>query len=143
TRPGDFFEAPSRVGVGLRMAQISSLSHPPKKFRGIEETVAVVNHGSRNSVLEFEIADMGPFRPAWIPRPGHGAHASNHAAAQEPYDIDLMRPLVENHASARFQVPVGIGPHHEIVKVPRVDHAPPPQFAASDDLSHLADRRIE
>src|SRR5713226_965822 len=62
TRPGDFFEAVPRVSVGLGMAQVSSLSHPPKKFCGIEETVAVINHGSRNSILEFEIADMGSLR---------------------------------------------------------------------------------
>jgi hypothetical protein len=54
-----------------------------------------------------------------------------------------MRTLIQHDPVARVQVLVGVGPNHEIVIVPRLDHAETAKPPALDNLAHFSDRRIE
>ncbi len=54
-----------------------------------------------------------------------------------------MRPLIQHDASACRQLMFHARPVHELVVVPRVDHAKLAQLAALDDLTDFADRRIK
>ncbi len=73
------------------------------------------------------------------------AHAADPPAAEQAHDVDLMRALAEQHATAlrgvEFFRPAR--PHHVIGVVQGVDHPHRAIDAAVDQFARMQDRRIE
>ena len=82
---------------------------------------------------------------AFVPYPRVGSEAPDPAAADHPYDVELMRALPERHAPAHARVHLLRQPRavHPIVVVPRVDHPQPPELAARHDLPYPPYRQLE
>src|SRR5579859_2412929 len=95
---------------------------PPHHLCAQEIPVTVVNHDGRGTVLELQergvVAWDGTLRQ---PLAGLRAHAAQHASAEQPYGIYLVRSLAKGNApalsdvqlvgGARTQHPVRIGPN--------------------------------
>src|SRR5215475_3341531 len=80
--------------VSFRFARLPAFAHPIKQLRCVEETITTVNQGRRCAVFEFEITGVTSFVSSLlIPDAGHCSDAPHHTAADEPYNIDVMRPL--------------------------------------------------
>src|SRR5262245_57976533 len=85
----------SYLQVSFRFAVLPPFAHPTKQLRCVEETITIVNQGRRCAVFEFKITGVTSFVSSLlIPDAGHRSDAAHHTAADEPYNIDVMRPLV-------------------------------------------------
>ena len=134
----------SDLQVRFRISVLSSFSHPAKQFRRVEETVTAVNQSHRRAILEFKVAGITPFIGArLVPDSCHSPDAAHHAAADEPHDIDVMWPLVQDDAAAGSELMLHSRPVHELVIVPGIDHTQLAEFAALHDFPDLADRGIK
>ena len=54
-----------------------------------------------------------------------------------------MRPLVQHHTPADFHLPIRVGPDHEVVVVPGVDHPQRADSSLAYERAHLADGWVE
>src|ERR1043166_9618491 len=138
------FEPSSHLRVGFRLTGLAPLADPAEELGGVEGAVAAVDERRRHAVLEFQIADVATLAAArGVPDAGRRAHALHHAAADKPHDVDVVRPLIQHDAMAHRELVLPARAVHELVVVPRVDHAQLAELAAGHDLANFPDRRVE
>src|SRR5215472_12410140 len=110
----------------------AALGNPVMQFVAVEKIIAAIDKRRRGAVLEGQKGHRVAFcRPRRVEPSGLSAHAFDQAAAQQSYDVDLMRQLVEQDAAATRGAEF-LGPPRpiEIVGViPRRDHAEASEFS--------------
>src|SRR5262249_27758385 len=85
----------SYLQVSFRFTGRPAFAHQTKQLRCVEEPIPTVNQGRRCAVFEFKITGVTSFVLSLLtPGAGHRSDAAHHTTADEPYDIDVMRPLV-------------------------------------------------
>src|SRR6185369_8975655 len=125
---------------------VMALARLPGELRCIEVAVAVIDDARRRAVFEFEKCRVIARRRALRhPLAGDGADAPYHAAAEEAYRVDLVRPLAVNYAPTCFQVQFlrHARAQHPIGEHPGVERAQRTELAGLDRAPHRADRGVE
>src|SRR5262245_55306361 len=122
------------------------LADPRDELVRIEVRVPAVHERREGAVLERKLRCAGALGgPCGVPRAHVRVNAGGPAACEQPDDVDLVRALTENHATALGGVEL-LGtprPVQKIRVIERRDHPRPPVTAASDDFAGAAERGIE
>src|SRR5712664_1209584 len=80
----------------FRRLQLAPFAYVEAQVRAREPAVAVIDRRRGGAVLEVDENDVrADAAPVRVPIKRPGAHASGHAAAQEPEDVELVRTLAK------------------------------------------------
>src|SRR5690606_37490878 len=113
--------------------------HVEGKVHAGEAAVAVVDGGGRRAIGEIEVGHVGADDAARsVHIEGACAYALRLAPAQQPDDVELVRPLAVGDAAALLLIEL-VGPARAIDPVgvaPGIDHAYTAQPAFVDDAPH-------
>jgi hypothetical protein len=107
--------------------------------------VAAVAETRRGAIFELEKSGVGAFGwSIWIPHADRGSHAAHESAPDQPSNVEVVRSLAEDDATAltRVQLRGQARPVQPVIEVPAVDHPQPSQTPAAHDLADGLDRRF-
>src|SRR5882762_11705585 len=136
----------SGEAVLRRVLLLPRLADPAAELVRVEMSISAIDHGRKRAVVEAQETGVGAFGVARrVPGAGRRAHALHAAAAEQPHDVDVMRGLVEYHATAALgrELLWPPRPVQEVREVERRDHSHFAHQALIDDLSCLKNRPVE